>query len=86
MTTTKPCTCCNDVDHLQNEDMDWTVAHMTTIPKCDICNEAEATVDAPVKAAGNPWGYLCHSCWQLDGRWPNRLGLGIGQRLIKGAS
>ena len=86
MTTTKPCTCCNDVDHLQNEDMDWTVAHMAPIPKCDICNEVEATVDAATNKPGNYWAYMCADCWETHGRTPGELGLGIGQRLIKAES
>lgn len=60
----------------------WEVAKVQSIPTCDICNSAPAVADAPTSLPGNPWGYLCQSCWELDGRWPNKVGCGIGQRLV----
>lgn len=58
-----------------------TEAHMTSIPNCDICGTTPAVVDAGTRMG--PWAYMCTSCWHLDGRSPGKLGLGIGQKLVK---
>ncbi len=78
---TKPCACCNDTSLLRDEDIDWTVAHITRAaqPICDMCEASPAEIDAPLKS--NLWAQMCGSCWQTLGKHPNELGLGIGQRL-----
>lgn len=59
---------------------DWSVAEVDSFPNCDICHKHEAKYDGAYLAIGNPWAFMCESCWATYG--VGRLGIGIGQRLV----
>lgn len=58
---------------------DWTVAEVSVIPACDICQIEPAGFDGQMKGH-SAWAYFCESCWQEYG--VGVLGLGKGQRLV----
>jgi hypothetical protein len=54
---------------------------MSYRPDCDVCSKTNgAVVDSPTTIG--PWGYLCEDCWKLYGRYYDRLGIGLGQKII----
>ena len=58
--------------------MEWYVAEVARIPRCDVCQMCSAAYDAQTKEG--PWAYMCEECFRVDGA--GRLGLGWGQRLV----
>jgi hypothetical protein len=64
---------------------DWSIAVVAEKPMCDICPKfgfiaKVAEYDAKTQFAGNPWAFMCESCYGYFGY--DRLGLGYGQRLV----
>ena len=59
-----------------------TTVKVASIPKCDLCKEADAIVDG--RTAFGPWAYMCKRCWLVRG--VGRLGTGYGQKLELAAS
>lgn len=56
---------------------DWTVAEVTSFPKCDYCDDA-AGYDSRV-AGHTAWAWMCETHFQ---RYGSGVGCGIGQRLV----
>jgi len=56
----------------------WTVAEMTTLPKCDFCDDV-AAYDAKVKNH-SAWAYFCKEHFVIYTH--QKLGLGLGQKLV----
>ena len=60
---------------------DWKIARVASIPKCDFCTEY-AHYDAKLKTDSR-WAYFCEALFITESH--QRLGLGLGQRLVKGS-
>ena len=57
-----------------------TVAYVSVIPKCDVCNLKGEDEDAVYDAnTGRGWGYVCQYHFDVLGC---SLGLGRGQKLL----
>lgn len=56
---------------------------MAVLPRCDFCrqNGQETTASYDFKTRQGPWAYGCERHWKQY-RAENRLGTGIGQRLV----
>jgi len=55
-----------------------TEAEVFNIPKCQFCDK-DAEYDASTSFGGS-WAYMCKGHWKMQN---GRVGLGIGQKLIK---
>lgn len=65
-----------------------TVAYVIALPKCDICKyidmsppEDQADAEYDVLTITGQWGNVCPPHRKTHARYPNRLGVGIGQKL-----
>lgn len=60
-----------------NEQMEWTIAYVGSIPTCDYDGcERVAVVDGVTDSG--PWAYMCHAHYARHGQG---IGLGLGQML-----
>lgn len=58
--------------------MDYTVAKVHHIPKCNFHPDRDAVFDG--KTQMEPWAFMCQDCMDDHGVG---LGLGRGQKLVK---
>jgi len=78
--TDRVCACCHDVTELPASKINYSVAHVSELPICDCCQHADAVVDGPMKHR-LVWAFMCSNCWEINGAFPGKVGVGKGQRL-----
>lgn len=63
-----------------------TVAFVSSMPDCDICKYVHKLMEPnlathDVITRTGQWANVCDDCRKTHARYPNRVGLGIGQKL-----